>query len=108
MPHEYVSFDDDFDTSEMSINVKKKDWEDVLRKQCIENVNADPNEIDIGSNDSDLEVNDHIKAIEEENPQISFSAALQVLDHLQDFGSSFADTEMLCQLVTITEKLSFN
>ena len=89
----------------MPINVQQKGWEDILRKQCIEKVNADPDEIDISSDDSDLEDNDHIEAIEEENPQISFGAALQMLDQLQDFASSFADTEMQCQLATIAEKL---
>ena len=54
----------------MPINVQKKGWEDNLRKQFIEKVNADPHEIDISSDDSDLEDNDHIEAIEEENPQI--------------------------------------
>ena len=38
-------------------------------------------------------------------PLISFAAARQMLDQLQDFASSFADTEMQCQLATITEKL---
>ena len=52
-----------------------------------------------------MEDNDHIEAIEVENPLISFAAALRVLDQLQDFASSFADTEMQCQLATITEKL---
>ena len=89
----------------MPINVQQKGWEDILRKQCIENVNADPDEINISSDDSDLEDNNHIEAIEEENPQISFAAALQMLDQLQDFASSFADTEMQCQLATIAEKL---
>ena len=96
MPDEYASFDDDVHTSEMPINVQRKSWEDILRKQCIEKVNADPDEIDISSDDSDLEDNDHIEAIEKENPQISFAAALQMLDQLQDFASS---------LTTITEKL---
>ena len=105
MPDEYASFDDDVDTSEIPINVQKKGWGDILRKQCIEKVNADPDEIDISSDDSDLEDNDHIEATEEENPQISFATALQMLDQLQDFASSFADTEMQCQLATITEKL---
>ena len=54
---DYASFDDDGDTSEMPMNVQKKGWEDILRKQCIEKVNADPDEIDISS---DLEDNDHI------------------------------------------------
>ena len=67
MPDENASFDDDVDTSEMSINVQKKCWEDILRKQCIEKVNADPDEIDISSDDSNLEGNNHIEAIEEEN-----------------------------------------
>ena len=52
-----------------------------------------------------MEDNDHIEAIEVENPLISFAAALRMLDQLQDFASSFADTEMQCQLATITEKL---
>ena len=107
MPDDYASFDDDVDTSEMPINVQKKGWEDILRlrKQCIEKVNADSEEIDISSDDSDLEDNDHIEAIEEEDPEISFAAALQMLDQLQDFASSFADTEMQCQLAAITKKL---
>ena len=105
MPDEYASFDDGVDTSEMPIYVQKKGWEDILRKHCIEKVNADPDEIDISSDESDLEGNDHTEAIEEENPQISFAAALQMLDQLRDFASSFADTEMQCQLATITEKL---
>ena len=104
MPDEYASFENDVDTSEMAINVQKKGWEDIVRKQCIEKVNADPDEIDISSDDSDLEGNDHIEAIEEENPQISFAAALQMLDQLQDFALTFADTKMQCQLATITEK----
>ena len=45
-----------------------------------------------------MEDNDHIKAIEEEDPQISFAAALQILDQ-------FGDTEMQCLLATINEKL---
>ena len=105
MPDEYASLDNDVDTSAMTNNVQKKDWEDILRKQCIEKVNANADEIDISSYDSDLEDNDHIEAIEEENPQISFAAALQMLDLLQGFASSFADTEMQCQLAIITEKL---
>ena len=64
-PDEYASFDDDVDTSEMPINVQKKGREDILRKKCIEKVTADPDEIDISSDDSDLEDNDHIEAIEE-------------------------------------------
>ena len=83
MPDEHASFDADVDTSEMSISVQKKGWEDILRKQCIEKVNADPDEIDISIDDSHLEDKDHIEAIEGEDPQISFATALQVLDHLQ-------------------------
>ena len=105
MSNQYASFDDDVDTSEIPINVQKKDREYILRKQCVEKVNVDPDEIDISSDDSDLEDNDHIEAIEDENPQIWFAAALQMLDQLQDFASSFGDTEMQCQLPTITEKL---
>ena len=105
MPDEYPSFYDDVDTSKIPTNVQKKGWEDILQKQCIENVNADPDEIDISSDDSDLEDNNYIEATEEENLQISFAAALQMLDQLQNFASFFADTEMQCQLATITEKL---
>ena len=79
MPDEYASFDDDVDTSEMPINLQKKDWEDILHKKCIQKVNTGRDETDISSDDSDLEDNDHIQAIEEENPQISFAAALQML-----------------------------
>ena len=68
MPDEYVSFEDDVDTSEMPINVQKKSWENILRKQCIEKVNGDPEEIDISIDVSDFEDNDHTEAIEEENP----------------------------------------
>ena len=100
-----MSFNGDVDTSEMSINLQKKGLEDIIRKQCIEKVNADPDEIAVSSDDSDLENNDHIENIDEENPQIPFAAALQMLDQLQDFASSLADTEMQCRLVTITEKL---
>ena len=105
MRDDYASFDDDVDTSEMPIDVQNKGWENVLHKQCIEKVNSDPDEIDISSNDSDLEDSDHIEAIEEENPQILIVVALQMLDQLQHFASSFADTEMQCQLATITDKL---
>ena len=94
MPDEYGSFDDDVDTSKMLINVQKNGWEDILRKQCIEKVNADPDGIDIGSDDSNLEDNNNIEVTEEENSQISFAAVLQMLDQLQDFASSFADAEM--------------
>ena len=72
--------------------MQKKGWEDILRKQSIKKIDADPDEIDISSDDSDLEDNDLIEAIEEENSQISFAAALQMLDQLQDFASSFPDT----------------
>ena len=89
----------------MTINVQKRGQEDILTKQCTEKVNADPDEINISSDDSDLEDNDHTEAIEDENPQISFAAALQMLDQLHDFASSFADTEMQYQLANITEKL---
>ena len=105
MPDEYASFDDDVDTSEMPVSVQKRGWEYILRKQCLEKVNAGPDEIDISSDDSDLEDNDHIEAIEEENPQTSFGAALQMLDQLQDFASSFPDTEMQCQLPTVIKNL---
>ena len=44
MPDEYVSFNGDVDTSEMSINLQKKGREDILPKQCIEKVNADPDD----------------------------------------------------------------
>ena len=97
MPDQYASLDNDVDTSEMPINVQKKGWEDILRKQCVKKANADPDEIHI-SDDSDLEDNDNIENIEEENPQISFPAALQMLDQLQDFASSYADTAMQCHL----------
>ena len=100
MPDEYASFDDNVDTPEMPISVQKKGWEDILRKQRI-----DPDEIDISSDDGDLEDNDHMQTVEKGNPQISFTAALQMLDQLQDFASSFYNTEMQCQLATITEKL---
>ena len=105
MLDDYASFGDDVNTSEMPINVQKKGWKDILRKQCIEKVNGEPDEIDISSDDSDLEDKDHIEVKKEENPQISFAATLQMLDQLQDFASSFADTEMQSQLATITEKL---
>ena len=84
MPDEYASFYDEVDTSEMPINVLMKGWEDMLRKQYIEKVNADPDEIDISSDDSDSEDNAHIEAIEEENSQISFADALQIIDHIAD------------------------
>ena len=32
IPGEYTPFDDDVDTSEMTISVQKKGWEDMLRK----------------------------------------------------------------------------
>ena len=105
MPDEYVSFDDEVDTSEIPSSVQRKVWEYIVGKQCIEKVNADPDKIDISSDDSDLDDNDHLEAIEEENPQISFAVASQMLDQLQDFTLSLADTEMQCQLATITEKL---
>ena len=105
MPDEYPLFYDDVDTTKIPTNVQKKGWEDILQKQRIENVNADPDEIDISSDDSDLEDNNYIEATEEENLQISFAATLQMLDQLQNFASSFADTEMQCQLATISEKL---
>ena len=47
MPDEYASFDDDVETSEMSINVQKKGWKDILRNHSLENVYAHPDEIDI-------------------------------------------------------------
>ena len=68
MLDDYASFDDDVDTSEMPI--------DVQNKACIEKVNADPDEIGISSDDSDLDDNNHIEDIGVENPQISFAAAL--------------------------------
>ena len=68
MPDEYASFDNDFDTSEMPVKVEKKGCEDILLKQYIEKVNADFGEIDVSSDDSSLEENDHIEAIEEKNP----------------------------------------
>ena len=105
MPDECASFEDDVDTSEMITNVHMKGWDNILRKQCKEKVNADPDEIDISSDDSEYEGNDQIEAIEEEIPQISPTAALQMFDQLQHFASSFADTEMQCQLATIAEKL---
>ena len=105
VPDECASFGYDVDISEIPINVQKKGWEDILHKQFIRKVNADPDEINISSDDSDLEDNDHIETMEEENLQISFPAALQILDQLQDFASSFVDTEMQCHLAAITEKL---
>ena len=68
MPDEYASFDDDFDTSEMRVKVEKKGCEDILLKQYKEKVNADFDEIDVSSDDSSLEENDHIEAIEEKDP----------------------------------------
>ena len=82
MPHDYVPSDNDVHTSEMPINVQKKDWENILRKQCTEKVNADPYEIDISSDDNDVECNHHIEAIEEKYPQISFAVALHMVDKL--------------------------
>ena len=82
MPDDYVPSDNDVHTSEMPINVQKKDWENILRKQCTEKVNADPYEIDISSDDNDVECNHHIEAIEEKYPQISFAAALHMVDKL--------------------------
>ena len=82
MPDDYVPFYNDVHTSEMPINVQKKDWENILRKQCTEKVNADPYEIDISSDDNDVECNHHIEAIEEKYPQISFAAALHMVDKL--------------------------
>ena len=52
-----------------------------------------------------MEDNKHIEVIEEENPQISFAAALKMLNQLQDFASPSADTEIQCRLAFITEKL---
>ena len=100
-----MSFNGDVDTSEMSINLQKKGLEDIILKQCIEKVNADPDEIAVSSDDSDLENNDHIENIDEENPQIPFAAALQMLDQLQDFASSLADTEMQCMPSTCNVSL---
>ena len=82
MPDDYVPSDNDVHTSEMPINVQKKDWENILRKQCTEKVDADPYEIDISSDDNDVECNHHIEAIEEKYLQISFAAALHMVDKL--------------------------
>ena len=70
MPDEYASFVNNAGISQMPINVQKKAWEDILRKQCIEKVNADPDEIDISTDSIDLEDNAHIETIEKKNPQI--------------------------------------
>ena len=105
MSDEYPSFGDDIDTSEMPISVQKKGWEDILRKQCIEKLNAGPDKIDISSDDSDLKENDNIEAIEEENPQIPFGAGLHMLDQLQELASAFVNTEIEWHLVTTTETL---
>ena len=48
--------------------------------KCKEKVNEDPDEVDISSDDSNLEDNDNIEAIEGENPQIFFAAVLQMID----------------------------
>ena len=82
MPDDYMPFDNDVHTSEMPINMQKKAWENILCKQCTEKVNTDPYEIDISSDDNELECNHHIEATEEENPQISFAAALHMVDKL--------------------------
>ena len=76
MPDECASFDDGVDISEIPINVQRKSGQNILRKQCIERVNAHSDEIDIRSDDSDLEDNNHIEAIEDENHQILFAATL--------------------------------
>ena len=47
MPNEYASIGDEVDKSVMPINVQKKSWENILRKQCIEKGNVDPDEIDL-------------------------------------------------------------
>ena len=80
---------------------KRKAGKIFYVSNALEKVNADPNEIDINTDDSDLEDNDHIEAIEEKNPQISFAAALQILDQLQDFASSFADTKSVSWLLLL-------
>ena len=82
MPHDYVPIGNHVHTSEMPINVQKKDWENILRKQCTEKVNTDPCEISISNDDNDVECNHHTEAIEEDNPQISFAAALHMVDKL--------------------------
>ena len=52
-----------------------------------------------------MEDNDHIEAIENKIPEIAFAAVLQMLDQLQDFASSFVNTEMQRQLATIIKYL---
>ena len=61
MSDEYALFEDDVDSSEMPINAQNKDWEVILQKQCIGKVNADPDEVDISSDDSNLEGKNHIE-----------------------------------------------
>ena len=100
-----MSFDDDVDTSEMPINIEMKGWEDILRNQCIEKVTASPDEIEVSSDDSDPEDVVGSQVSEEEKPKISLPAALQMLDQLQDFASSFDDAETQCQLADITGEL---
>ena len=56
MLDDYASIDDDVDTSEMPINLQKK--------ACIEKVNADPDEIDISSEGSDLKTTIILKLLE--------------------------------------------
>ena len=52
-----------------------------------------------------MEDKDHIEAIENKIPEIAFAAVFQMLDQLQDFASSFVNTEMQRQLATIIEYL---
>ena len=90
MTDEYALFDDDVDTSEMPINVQKKGWEDILRRQSIEKVTATPDEIAICSDDGNLKTTIILKLLKKK----VLSAALQMLHHLQYFPSFFADSEM--------------
>ena len=50
---------------------KRKTGKISYVSNALKKLNADPDEIDNSSADSDLEDSDHIEAIEDENPQIS-------------------------------------
>ena len=61
MPDEYALFEDDVDSSEMSINAQKQRLGSYPTKAMHRKINADHDEIDVSSDDSNLEGKNHIE-----------------------------------------------
>ena len=102
--NEFLEFDDNVDTCEPSVNTQSVDWREELRFDCIQSVIEPSVQLDNEIESDPEEEEDSQDPMEiDDDPVITSSEALRMLDQLQIFARN--DVDLSCDVSALTKKV---